>query len=347
MNEDVVNRKIEQDIAKHMEEQASVIKLLLLGSGDSGKTTLRKQMRNLYGTGFPKEMREDFAPVILSLLLSGFEEVAQAMDTQLKLPLTDSSKACLKVILVGKQKKLIELDAEVVKACMLFMQDPMVAQAILRRNEYQLQDCWLPFANKLAQFPEWAGPKWLPAVDDCVACRVRTTGIQEEEFKLDNVQFMVVDVGGQRAERRKWINCFDSVTAVIFTAAISEYDQVLFEDRKRNRLEESLDLFEEVCCIKVFQSTDIILFLNKRDLFEKKFAIQGVPLDPIKFPGAPLPHDAKLALAYIEKLFLARNSKKKKIYCHATNAVDSDNIKKVFDACKNIILQASMQATGF
>lgn len=38
------------------------------------------------------------------------------------------------------------------------------------------------------------------------------------------------DVGGQRNERKKWIHCFDDVTAVIFVAAISEYDQVLYED---------------------------------------------------------------------------------------------------------------------
>ena len=35
-----------------------------------------------------------------------------------------------------------------------------------------------------------------------------------------------LDVGGQRNERRKWIHCFEGVTALIFVTAISEYDQV-------------------------------------------------------------------------------------------------------------------------
>lgn len=39
----------------------------------------------------------------------------------------------------------------------------------------------------------------------------------------------MVDVGGQRSERRKWIHCFDNVTSIIFLAAVSEYDQVLYE----------------------------------------------------------------------------------------------------------------------
>ena len=38
------------------------------------------------------------------------------------------------------------------------------------------------------------------------------------------------DVGGQRNERKKWIHCFENVTAVIFVAALSAYDQVLYED---------------------------------------------------------------------------------------------------------------------
>ena len=39
----------------------------------------------------------------------------------------------------------------------------------------------------------------------------------------------MVDVGGQRSERRKWIHCFDHVTSVMFLVAISEYDQWLVE----------------------------------------------------------------------------------------------------------------------
>ncbi len=43
------------------------------------------------------------------------------------------------------------------------------------------------------------------------------------------------DVGGQRSERKKWIHCFESVTSIIFCTALSEYDQVLLEDRNQVR----------------------------------------------------------------------------------------------------------------
>ena len=46
----------------------------------------------------------------------------------------------------------------------------------------------------------------------------------------------MVDVGGQRSERRKWIHCFENVTSIIFLVALSEYDQILFESDNEVRL---------------------------------------------------------------------------------------------------------------
>ena len=44
------------------------------------------------------------------------------------------------------------------------------------------------------------------------------------------LDFRMVDVGGQRSERKKWIHFFDNAKAVIFIAALSDYDLVLVED---------------------------------------------------------------------------------------------------------------------
>ena len=54
------------------------------------------------------------------------------------------------------------------------------------------------------------------------------------------------DVGGQRDERRKWIQCFNDVTAIIYVTASSSYDMMLMEDTSQNRLKESLDLFKSI-----------------------------------------------------------------------------------------------------
>lgn len=89
------------------------------------------------------------------------------------------------------------------------------------------------------------------------------------------------DVGGQRSERKKWIHCFEGVTAIIFCVAMSGYDLVLAEDEEMNRMMESMKLFDSICNNKWFVETSIILFLNKKDLFEDK--IRHSPLT-ICFP---------------------------------------------------------------
>ena len=55
-------------------------------------------------------------------------------------------------------------------------------------------------------------------------------GITETTFVIGDLTYRMFDVGGQRSERKKWIHCFENVTAIIFLVAISEYDQVLIED---------------------------------------------------------------------------------------------------------------------
>lgn len=85
------------------------------------------------------------------------------------------------------------------------------------------------------------------------------------------------DVGGQRSERKKWIHCFENVTAIVFLVAISEYDQLLFEDETVNRMQEALTLFDSICNSRWFVKTSIILFLNKIDRFREK-----LPISPMR-----------------------------------------------------------------
>ncbi len=75
-----------------------------------------------------------------------------------------------------------------------------------------------------------SSPHYVPTQSDVLRTRVKTTGIVETTFSYKHLHFKLVDVGGQRSERKKWIHCFEDVTAIIFCVAMSEYDLVLIED---------------------------------------------------------------------------------------------------------------------
>ena len=80
------------------------------------------------------------------------------------------------------------------------------------------------------------------------------------------------DVGGQRGERRKWIQVFDGITAVLFVVACSGFNSRLREDRATYRMNEALKLFEEVWQSRFLRDSGFILFLNKQDLLRDKIA---------------------------------------------------------------------------
>jgi GTPase SAR1 family protein len=131
----------------------------------------------------------------------------------------------------------------------------------------------------------------------------------EFEFEIDGYTFHIIDVGGQKGEREKWINYFQNNDAVIFFVAMSEYDQKLYEDDTTNRMLESLkvirpaylsfnlilsdngewsmdlnfafQLFSDVSNHQWFANAAIILFLNKSDVFREK--IKHVPIS-VAFP---------------------------------------------------------------
>jgi len=132
---------------------------------------------------------------------------------------------------------------------------------------------------------------------------------------------------------------------VIFVAAISEYDQVLFEDENTNRMTEALVLFDEICNSKWFRETAMILFLNKRDLFQQKVAKVSLTVCFPEYSGPD--HNYEAGCQFIREQFESKNrSPNKLVYTHVTCATDTGNIAAVFDAVKDIIIRKSLGDAG-
>ena len=102
-------------------------------------------------------------------------------------------------------------------------QDSAIQACFKLRAEFQLGDSVPYFLKNVDRL---STPNYLPSTDDVLRARVRTSGVVSKEFSLKNSEFRLYDVGGQRSERRRWLQFFDHVTAIVFVAAISEYNQV-------------------------------------------------------------------------------------------------------------------------
>jgi len=173
--------------------------------------------------------------------------------------------------------------------------------------------------------------------------RKRTSGIIETDFTIGDLNFRMVDVGGQRNERKKWIHCFEDVTAILFVASLSEYDQVLEEDDSTNRMRESLHLFEETVNNEWFSHTPILLFLNKNDLFEQKALTTDLGDYITEYTGGKNIENAR---KFIKNMYTERNhssQNERDFYIHNTTATDTRNIITVFDTVQDIFLSRALE----
>jgi hypothetical protein len=240
-----------------------------------------------------------------------------------------------------------EINVEIGTAIKTLWTDPGVLMTWKRRAEFQIVESEKYYFNDNERKMM---DDYVATQQDMLLARVRTSGIVTEKYVIDGVDFEMYDVGGQRNERKKWIHCFDDVTAVIFVAALSEYDQALFEDASTNRMVEAVELFGEICNNEYFTSSSMILFLNKKDLYEEKIKdvhIGSVPAFA-NFGGNLGDTDYyDKGIKYFLDMFLKENKNpERQVYSHPTCATDSKNVEVVFNSCKDIIMRGNLESMG-
>ncbi|KAG9509572.1 hypothetical protein GZH46_01902, partial [Fragariocoptes setiger] len=335
------SRQIDNELRRDNEHFANEVKLLLLGAGESGKSTIVKQMKILHASCFTRDECMQYKTVVHNNTIQSLIAIIKAMN-KLRINLNDPKKIddiqfFVESVIESEKtmSRVPELSPELAKVMQSLWADAGVQRCFVRSNEYQLNDSAEYFLNSLSRISH---PNYVPTQQDVLRTRVKTSGICETKFKYKGIPFRLVDVGGQRSERKKWIYCFEHVTAIIYCVALSAYDLNLYEDEKVNRLQESLKLFESVCNNKWFNDTSIILFLNKKDLFQEK--IRRSPLT-IAFPEYKGSNTYEEAAAYIRLKFESVNKHKdtKQIYTHFTCATSNQNMEFVFEAVTDVIIR--------
>jgi len=351
-----IDRQIKSDQRKMQQE----VKLLLLGAGESGKSTFLKQMKIIHGVVFEPEHLKEFRKIIYQNMIKGMRVL---VDAQRKLDIELGNPANCQA---GDQILLFDnfaaVDSENFSDFRTLLSglwaDKGIREAFERRAEYHLPDSMGYFYDHIDRI---SLPTYVPTQQDILYCRKTTKGINEFRMFISNVPFLFVDVGGQRTQRQKWFQCFDKVTAILFLASSSEFDQKLFEDKRVNRLEESRNIFDTIVNHRTFAQVSVILFLNKMDLLEDKVTRKKVDIsqyfpefDQIetvrsyvnnKFGGDPLNvADVKNFILYLFSVKQKFIHSQRPIYHHFTTAVNTKNIQYVFTSVKETILRKNLSA---
>jgi len=379
---------IDKDLAVARQAEEDKVKLLLLGAGESGKSTVFKQMRILYGSDRSDDDMKLYGVVVRSNIITATrklcglirtlqvegtfdEEPAVTMDNGNEL----SPKEAFALITghlidgtldpddlpevdntddwVGRSaraglganndaKQLLQLWREI----KVLWESSTMKDVWQKRAQANIIDSHKDYLNDINRI---ASPKFRPSQQDVLLARVKTTQVVMERYRIDGVEFEMYDVGGQRSERRKWIDCFDSVDAVIFVAALSEYDQSLAESRRTNRMIEAIDLFKSVCNNRAFSDTSIMLFLNKKDLFADKILYSNIADQKPFADYAGPPQDFNSGVQYFIQRFqdCLIDDDFNESFIHVTCATDTNNMEFVLDSTRSIIMSQNLQESGF
>nr|AAA28060.1 G protein alpha subunit [Caenorhabditis elegans] len=340
------NKIINTELDKAKKTDENIIKLLLLGAGESGKSTVLKQMKIIHNSGFSQEEISNKRNVVcantvqaMGALLDGMKQLQFDFSTRV----CNAHEKLIRETLNDKAEYGPFSDA-MFNALTELWADKGVQCAYDKREFFYLHDSAKYFLDRIARVHT---PNYVPTENDILHTRVPTMGVIEVNFTIKGKFFRVFDVGGQRSQRKKWIHCFDDAKAMIYVASLSEYDQVLLEDNTTNRMHESIQLFKQVINNKYFVNTSVILFLNKIDLFEEKIVTKkrslGIAFESFSGPS----QDLNAAVAFVEKKYrsMAEN-KEKNIYCHHTCATDTQQVQYVLDAVLDTILSTKLKGCG-
>ncbi|KAG7230805.1 hypothetical protein INR49_019619, partial [Caranx melampygus] len=307
-----VDKEIKKILKQQKKKERREIKILLLGTGESGKTTFIRQMRIIHGRGFSEEERRGFAKCIFQNIFTAINAMTGAM-TVLKIPYSNPENEIFAQWMQDVNTvHITQLERGYVDAIRRLWADPGIRVCYSRRCEYQLLDSTEYYMNNLDRI---ASQDYIPTEQDVLRVRFPTTGIHDYSFTIRTITL--------------------SPPSASFCP---------------NRMHESLALFYTTIHSPWFLNTSIILFLNKTDILADKVQTSDLQRYFPSFAGKRQdPEDAK---NYIRKMYEQqainhdRRDERKTLYPHFTCATDTSNIRRVFSDVKDTVLLKSLRDYG-
>ncbi|KAJ7217520.1 G-protein alpha subunit-domain-containing protein [Mycena rebaudengoi] len=382
-----VHRQLEKVLEEEKAKMDFRVKLLLLDSGDSGKSTIVKQMRLIHRP-FSMQEVESYRQVIFDNLTRGLNDLLDALlDMDLELPPTythvypmDDPRGrggyvqgwapgeCggMNRIGDGQDEKGakpddLQTDVELIKSAPILCDgepfplkylgplqrlwnEEVVRVAWSRGNETMLPENLQYFFSDLFRLFD---PVYVPTAQDILHTRERTTGITETAFKHEIYEVLMIDVGAQSSDRRKWIHCFQDVTSILFFASLSGYDQCLIYDSNVTQMQDAMTMWDSICNSQWFKHTSLMLLLTKDDIFQKKIKTSEIRTFFPDFVGES--GNAAQGRDYFKKRFgrLAQKnggSKNREIYVHVmTTDTDTDVLGLLMYGIQSIITRSNLK----
>ncbi|XP_025093514.1 guanine nucleotide-binding protein G(o) subunit alpha-like isoform X3 [Pomacea canaliculata] len=372
------SKSIDQQLDEERERRQKEVQLLMLGGAGAGKSTFIKQLRLHYGNHFPEAICHQWVPQVLHNLTGALHVVLEQMEVlniqfdnhlnkQLAVEFQDkfprmsmealvlrfteedesaerTSPTTCRADVTRRMTFLdkLQLQAPDVAVLQQLWTDLGVQCCYARRQKFQRHALSRTHEYFLDQADRLLTADYVPTVQDILYVHWPTLGVQEHAIAMDSMQFKMIDVAGQKSLRKKWIHFFEGVTAVIFFASLCGFDEALEEDPATNMLQDSLQTFHEVSHSHFLEKTDIILFLNKKDIFLDRIKTVSLATCFPSYKGSSSP---EVSLRFIKEQFLQNKPGHKQLYIHISCAVDINLMRHILANVLDIIMEINLRRT--
>lgn len=341
------SRKIDSEMLQEFHESCKGIKVLILGTSNSGKSTAIKQLRVLYGEPYTEKELQKFRRLVhsntLSFIVQLYELALEEGDGIL------SAKDENDVYCISPAAEIDESTANLINR--LWM-DPGIQQAYLDRAKAEIPESAKYFITKASEF---AGEDYLPSPSDILQIRIPTKTLVTTNIEIDGTPFTFYDVSAQENSRKKWLHQFKNVEVILFVASLGDFNVISSQDPTRIKLDLALEMFKEVMETEEFKEKSTILLLNKFDVLQDKIK-QNIDPSEIHDPSGKKPwHNyesgkkvsAARAQTYFVDRFKACHKRAKPPLIRCACALESESIDEVFREMENTIIKDYMKQSIF
>ncbi|KAM4664424.1 guanine nucleotide-binding protein G(i) subunit alpha-3-like [Discoglossus pictus] len=332
------SKMIDQILLQEKRKLNQEVKVLLLGARESGKSTIIKQMKIIYGGGFSEDERKQYRAAVYRDIIQSITDIIMDMERR-GIDFGDKARAddAQQLLVLSSSEEGGVMSEELAGVIQRLWEDVGVQDCLTHSRLHGLSDTTLYYLNNLDRISQ---DNYVPTQEDVLRVRVKTTGITETNVSYRSLNFRLIDVGEQRSSWKKWIHFFETVHAIIFCVALNNYDRLLEE--KENPMHKNMTFLQSLIKSKWLTYVPIFLIFNKKDLFKEK--INRFPLTTC-FPEYTGSNTYPEAVQYVDQRFqdLISRMDDKPLNWFLSCALDTENMMNVFDAVVFIIIRSAVR----
>eukprot|EP01080_Neovahlkampfia_damariscottae_P009856 gene9856-2179_t len=287
-----ISKSKSSDVVKFEKEKETPIVVLFLGSGEVGKSTMFKQIKKFADDYFTEKEIQVLRNTICANILVAMKKILKVLKDDKDWNSSIYDEAQVKLMNYVQDLEMMDLlkaedfySADIKNLLKFMMKnDEKVKEIVKYNHKHLIKDGISYWMDNLDETYDWTDANRSVIHQNILSVSTVTLGLVCLQVRYKGKLFDIYDTGGQRSERRKWVNIFDKADAIVYVSALSQYNEVCFEDERTNKMVESLNLVRDLGYTKSLTNVPFYLYLNKQDVLMKELGKDPIS---IAFPNCP------------------------------------------------------------